>query len=252
MNIKVGDDWYQRFFESEWINLAVQQFPPEYTQAQVDFVLDKCALTPGQAVLDLCCGHGRHSLELARRGCRVVGLDISEPSLALARQSASNEDLVEFVQGDMREIPYTGEFDAVINLYTAFGYLEDQTQDQRVLDAICRALQPGGRFLLDTLNHAWIMRHFEPRDWRELEDGAVMLEEREFDLQTGRSKAVWTFIHPGGQRGELRHSLRLYTLVEFIAMLTLAGLSFTEAWGNFEGEPLGLDTRRMIILAHKK
>lgn len=253
MSIEVDFDWYQKFFGPEWLQLATQQFSPETTSAQVDFIVEKSGVTPGSAVLDLCCGHGRHSLELARRGYRVVGLDLDGPSLDLARESAAAEGLAtEFIQSDMRHIPYRGEFDLVINLFTAFGYLEDQAEDQAVLNAVTVALKPGGRFLLDVVNHAWLIRHFERRDWREMEDGGLLFEERQFDLRTGRNNVVWSFLHPDGSRNEFRHSLRVYTLVEFEGMLAAAGLSFREVWGSFDGDDYGLDASRMIVLTEKR
>ena len=108
MMIKVSSDWYKDYFGQAWLDLATTQFPPERTLAQVDFVVKAAELSSGAAVLDLCCGHGRHSIELAQRGYRVVGLDISEPSLDLARAAAGEAGVeIEFIQGDMRVIPQT-------------------------------------------------------------------------------------------------------------------------------------------------
>jgi SAM-dependent methyltransferase len=149
----------------------------------------------------------------------------------------------------MRHIPYRAEFDLVINMFTAFGYLEDQGEDQRVLEAVSGALKPGGCFLLDTINHAWLMRHFERQGWQQMDDGTLLLEEREYDLWTGRSNVTWTFIHPQGRRHAQSHSLRVYTLAEFAAMLEQAGLTPRQAWGSFEGQAYAIDTHRMIVLA---
>jgi SAM-dependent methyltransferase len=248
----VSADWYQHFFGPEWLDFATQQFPLEYTQSQVDFILDAAGLETGASILDLACGHGRHSIEFARRGYRVAGLDLSEPSLEIARAAADRAGVpIKFIQGDMRHIPYTNEFDLVINLFTAFGYLENEEEDQKVLDAIHRALKPEGCAMIDTINHSWLMRHFEPRGWTTLEDGLILLEEREFDLQSGRNNVTWTLLYPDGRRHELRHSLRVYTLVEFEANLTAAGLALQRVWGSFDGAAYGLDTQRMILLAKR-
>ena len=252
MTIEVSGDWHQHFFGSEWLDLATQQFPLERTQAQVDFIVERSGLEPGAAILDLCCGHGRHSVELARRGYRVVGLDFSAPSLDLAREAAAGAGVaVEFVQGDMRHVPYQDEFDLVINLFTAFGYFESQAEDQKVLQAVASALKPGGKLILDTINHAWLMRNFEPRGWTSLPDGMLMLEEREFDLRTGRNNVIWTMLYPDGRRHVQSHSLRVYTLFELTAMLAAAGLTLRQVWGGFSGEAYGLDTNRMIALSER-
>lgn len=252
MNIEVASDWYHDFFGQDWLHLATQLFPPERTRAQVDFVLQVAELPPGAAVLDLCCGHGRHSVELARRGYRVTGLDLSMPSLALARAAAAEASVqAEFVQGDMRRIPHRAAFDLVINLFTAFGYLEDEAEDQQVLHSIAQALKPGGRLVLDTINHAWLMRHLEPRGWSQLDDGTILLEEHEFDLERGRNNVTWTFLYPDGRRHVQSHSLRVYTLAELALMLRAARLALRQVWGGFQGQPFTLDSRRMILLAEQ-
>ncbi len=248
----IDPQWYTTFFGDEWLRSIALHIPAERTAHEVDFAVKVLALEPGARVLDLACGHGRHSLELARRGYRVTGLDLSEPSLAIARETASQAGLdVEFIHGDMREIPFTGEFDAVINLFTAFGYLESEAEDQRVLDSVARALKPGGGFLIDTINALWLFRHFEPHGWQELEDGTLLLEDRRYNPLTGRNEVTWQLIHPDGTRHQQAHSLRLYTLVELAAMLRRAGLRVEATWGDFEGTEYGMDTRRMIVLARK-
>ncbi len=97
-------------------------------------MIDKLELEPGARVLDLACGHGRISLELARRGFHVTGLDLRPRSLELARVAAEGEGLeVEWIRADMREIPPGRRFDAVVNVFTAFGYFDDEPENQRVL-----------------------------------------------------------------------------------------------------------------------
>lgn len=105
MTIDVSSDWCHQFFGVEWLDLATYQWSQERTQDQVKFIVEVADLAPGAVILDLCCGYGRHSVELARRGYRVVGVDISEPSLDLARTAAADAGVrVEFIQGDMRHV----------------------------------------------------------------------------------------------------------------------------------------------------
>jgi SAM-dependent methyltransferase len=139
--------------------------------------------------------------------------------------AASADVAVEFIQGDMRHIPYQDKFGLVINLFTAFGYFESQAEDQKVLQAVANALKPGGKFIIDTINHAWLMRHFEPRGWTSLPDGMLLLEHREYDLCTGRNNVTWTMLYPDGRRHVQSHSLRVYTLVGLTAMLASAGMT---------------------------
>ena len=249
----VQADWYEDFFGEEYLHLARSGSPDELTAAQVDFVVDALELTAESRVLDLACGHGRHSLELARRGYQVAGLDLSAPSLAVARDAAAQERLdIAFNECDMREIPYEDEFDAVVNLFTAFGYFESDADDRRVLQGVARALRPRGGFLVDTIHPPWLYRHFEPHGWSELDDGTVFLEDRSLDLRRGRIDARWVSMRPDGARSELWSSVRLYTLADLATMLADAGLEVERAFGGFDGSELGIDSRRMIVLARKR
>src|SRR5919201_2060858 len=132
----------------------------------------------------------------------------------------------------MRELPWTGEFDAAINMFGSFGYLETEAEDQRALDAIAGALRPGGRFLLEMVHVFGIIRQFRPRTWDDIPEGELLLEDREFDLLSGRTNVSWTFVATDGSRRELRHSVRLYTPAEYVRMLSSAGLAVEQAWGD--------------------
>lgn len=248
--MRVDPRWYEGFFGEDWLSVAV--YDAERTAREVDFLVEQLELSPGSTVLDLACGHGRHSVELARRGCRVTGLDFSAPSLALARRLASEADVeVEWREADMRELDAEGRFDAVVNLFTAFGYFEQESDDARVLARVACALRPGGHFLLDTVNPPALFGRFQPLSWEELADGTLFAEERGYDIRRGRSTARWRFVRPGGERRELRHSLRLYTYPELARLLTTAGLEVDGDWGAFDGSELTRETWRMIVRARR-
>ena len=120
--------------------------------SEVEAALKLLGLKPKGRVLDLCCGPGRHSLELARRGFAVVGVDNTAGYIAEAKKRAKSEKLkVEFVKGDMRCFRRLGAFDAVINMFTAFGYFKNPRDDRRVLENIHRSLKPGGKLLMEML-----------------------------------------------------------------------------------------------------
>jgi len=252
--------WYETLFRRDYYDYFFVGgprgiFPPEQyaklTDAQVDFVVRVLELADGARVLDLCCGHGRHAVRLAQRGYRVTGLDISAYHLRLAA-SAAREAGVEaaWVHGDMREIPRAaGRFDAVINMFTAFGYFDDEEENQRVLDGVARSLRKGGRFLIDTLNHDYLMRVFRERDWQSRPDGSLTLERRRYDVRTGRIANEWTYVAADGKRRQHRFSHRVYTYLELVEMLSKAGLGVVRSWGNFDGSELTMESPRMIVLA---
>jgi ubiquinone/menaquinone biosynthesis C-methylase UbiE len=251
--VNADPNWFDGFFEHEWLDEIALHLPEEGASGQVDFVVEQLGLTPGARVLDVACGHGRHSLELARRGFRVTGVDLSSRSLELAREAAERESLdVEFVRRDARELDFDAEFDAAINLYSSvIGYFQDDADNQEVLNRVARALVPGGRFLIDTVNGFALGRRYQDTMWNDLESGGVMLHRGSFDLLTGRNEVVWTFVRQDGGRSELRHSLRVYAPHELARMLETAGFTVVGSWGGFDGKELAFDTWRLILRGDK-
>jgi SAM-dependent methyltransferase len=243
--------WYEAFFGNDYIDVYGHQFTAELAAKEVAFVRKALALEAGDAILDLCCGQGRHSVLLAREGLKVTGQDLSEEYLAIAQKSAGADGVaLDTVHGDMRVIPFTAHFDAVINMFSAFGYLESEEEDAKVLAAVAQALKPGGRLLMDLINREWVTSNYVANDWHSGGDGTLYLEHRDVDLVESRNHVTFTAIAPDGSRREIvGHHFRLYTLTEIVRMLTTAGLTFVQAYGGFDGEPYGLTTRRMIIVA---
>src|SRR5947209_6031879 len=155
-------------------------FPPEWTERQIEGILTLLALPAGSTILDLCCGHGRHAVPLARRGYHVTGQDLSETFLRRAREAADAQHVqVRWVHGDMRRIPFENEFDAAINIFTAFGYLESEDEDQEVLVQVQvhKALKPGGLFVLEIIHRDGLVRRYEPFGVQRHDDGLIVIKE---------------------------------------------------------------------------
>lgn len=244
--------WVPVFLEPFPRGMIQLQTPEEVTRDQVDFLVERLELTPGMHVLDLACGHGLHAVELARRGFQVTGLDLSEPALAHARGAAKEAGVeVDWVQADMRAVPFSDRFDAVVNLFTAFGYFEDEAEDEGVLREVAKALKPGGLFLVDTVNLLWLAQSFVPASVRELDDGSVLVENREYDVLSGRTSSRILLVESDGQRVEYAYNVRIYSYTELAAMLRRTGLAPEQAWGDWTGVELGFEGRRMIVRARK-
>lgn len=248
-----GGNWWESFFDDNWKRLGFDSIAKDETAKETEFLTKALGLQPDNKVLDLACGVGRHSLELARRGFRhVTGLDFTQAYVKKAILEAGEENLkVDFVQGDMKDLPFADEsFDAVYNYYTSFGYFDDERDNEKVIKEVSRVLKPGGRFLLDVVHRDWIVRNFQTRGWSE-HAGEYLLEERELDLQSSRNNCTWTyFTKEGTTRHELR--LRMYSLHELRAMFTRSGLELKEAWGTLDMEPLTLNHSRQKLLAIRK
>jgi SAM-dependent methyltransferase len=245
--------WYQSFFGQDYLDVYGYQFTPERAEQEVEFAVRALELRPGELVLDLCSGQGRHAVPLAARGMLVTALDMSAEYLELASAAARQAGvLLETVHADMRQIPFAGRFDAVVNMFSSFGYLESEAEDAKVLNAILRALKPGGRVLLDLLNRDWVVANYETEDSHAGAGGTLYLEHRRLDLETSRNHVSFTVVSPDGGRREVGgHHIRLYTLREMRAALDTAGLAYEAVYGGFAGETYGIDTRRMIIVARR-
>jgi SAM-dependent methyltransferase len=207
-------------------------------------------LEPGSEVLDLCCGIGRHSIEFARHGLNVTGVDITKPYLEIAAESAKKEGLdIQFVHSDMREFRLPGAFDLVANLCTSFGYFDDINDDLKVLRNIHESLKPQGKFVIEILGKEVIASTFRK------------VEELEFDgykvLATSRILNDWNSLEckrritKDGVETEITAYHRLYSATELRQHLKDAGFKDIKVYGSFAGAPYDNDAKSMIIIAEK-
>ena len=249
-----GSAWYVDFFRSDYLNVYGHMFTEERAEKESAFVARTLDLKPGASVLDLCCGQGRHSVQLAKRGFKVTGLDLNAEYLDLASKAAEAAKVkIETVAGDMREIPFENKFDAIVNMYSSFGYLESEAEDLKVLESAVKALKAGGRLLLDMLNREWAIDNYIQNDWHTGADGTLYVERRDLDLATSRMHVHFIVVDSeGGRRESIGHIIRLYTLTEMTRLLERVGMRVTAVFGGFEGEDYGIVTRRMIIVAKKR
>jgi SAM-dependent methyltransferase len=160
---EIPQDWYATAFDG----LSAEMAWTERTGSEIDRALTMLRPQGGERILDLACGTGRHSLELVRRGFSVVGVEISQELVEIARREAEEQGLVaEFVQGDLRQLDYEGEFDIVLNLNDgAVGYFESDEENHRTFEVIARALRPGGRNLIQVPNVLYARAHLPQRSW---------------------------------------------------------------------------------------
>lgn len=200
------------------------------------------------SVLDLACGHGNLANRLAARGCRVTGLDSSVVFLDRARADAAAAGVsVEYVAGDMRQIPWTGRFDRVVNWSTAFGYFDD-TANRAVLEGIARALRPGGRLAMDLDNLTAYLASYRPsRVVAARGDSDMLVDRYRLDALTGRLEAERTVVRDGRAR-RTAFVKRLFGFPELRDWLLAAGFAPVSGHGE-DGRPLTADHRRMIAVA---
>ncbi|MBI2850037.1 MAG: methyltransferase domain-containing protein [Chloroflexi bacterium] len=218
---------------------------------EVDQLIKLANLPAGAHVLDLCCGVGRHSLELARRGFRVTGVDRTSEYLAQARELAKTEGLdIELIHQDMREFCRPEGFDAAINLFTSFGYFQDEGENRKVAENLFRSLKSGGVLIMDMSGKEVIARNFRERDWSERDD-AFHLEENRVLSDWERIESRW-IVFRDNKRYEGGNNVRLYAGSELRALLTGCGFAPVNIYGSFEGMPYDQTARRLVAVARKE
>ena len=244
-------DWYEQ--DSFWEAFSPHLFNQtrlDATQEEVDHLIKLAEIQPGMAVLDLPCGIGRHSCELTRRGFQVTAVDCTQAYLCTARQLAAEGDLqIEFVQEDMRSFRRAEEFDVILNLFTSFGYFEDQNDDRLVLQNFYQSLKPGGVLVMEMMGKEILARIYKHDSWEEV-DGALYLQQRHISDGWGWIENRWILIKDG-ERREFTLGHRLYSAVELSTLIQQAGFSQTSVYGSLEGIPYNQDARCLVVVARK-
>ena len=247
-----GRLWWEDLFNDDYLRTC-EKLSDEQIAREVDFVEDSLGIERGGAVLDLACGTGRHTIELARRGYEVVGFDLSLAMLARAGEDAQeHEAKVNFVQGDMREMAFDEQFDGVFCWNTSFGFFEEE-KNALVIDRIHRSLRAGGLFLLDVINRDFLIAQSPSLAWFE-GDGCVCMDEMSVDFITSRMKIKRTMMLDDGRSREIEYSMRVYSLHELGKVLHDHGFKVCEVSGRVAtpGVFFGNESPRTIILAEKR
>ncbi|HVB11270.1 MAG TPA: methyltransferase domain-containing protein [Bacillota bacterium] len=222
-----------------------------HTQAQADFAAHACGLRPGQRVLDVCCGPGRHAVALALRGLSVTGVDRDPHLLEVARERARSRGVgVHWVRGDVRHLPRLGVFHAAICLFASWGYAADPAHDELILAGVARRLRPGGHFLVDVPNLLWLLAHPSGEELS-VAGGVAVREIRRFDPASRQLSARWQVRQPGRPPWQIQAHCRVYGLEDLEWMLARAGLVLEAAYGEFDGTPLTAQRPRCLALARR-
>lgn len=244
-------EWYED--ESFWKATYPFLFSDARFEAagtHLESILNLVGMDSG-AVLDLCCGPGRFSIPLARRGFRVTAVDRSPFLLGKGRATAAHGDLdVEWVEKDMREFERSAAFDLVLNLNTSFGYFDSKDEDVRVLRKIFASLKPGGRLVMDLMGKEKLARIFQPTVSEKLGDGTLLVQRHEIFDEWTRIRNEWIIIKGQEVRTfEFHHTI--YSGQELKDRLLAAGFGDVRLCGSFEGEEYGRESDRFVAVARK-
>lgn len=252
-------EWWRKLFNALYVKTdgdVVENV--ENTRREVDFILTAAAVQPHSHILDLCCGQGRHCIELARRGFRnVTGVDRSRYLVRLAKKRAQSEGLqVVFKEGDARN-PRLNEssFDCVAIMGNSFGYFSNKQDDEKVLTAVGKILRPSGQLVLDITDGAYMADHFERRSWEWIDEHQFVCRERSLSADRDRLISREVIVHDElGVIADQFYAERLYTRESIAKLLEKTGFRNVRHHGLTESlserdQDLGMMARRLLLSA---
>lgn len=252
-------EWWRKLFNALYVKTdgdVVENV--ENTRREVDFIVAGAAINPSSQILDLCCGQGRHCLELARRGYKnVTGVDRSRYLIRLAKKRAQNEGLqVVFKEGDARNprLP-EGSFDCVAIMGNSFGYFSNKQDDERVLSTVGKILRPSGQVVLDITDGAYMADHFDRRSWEWIDEHHFVCRERSLSADRERLISREVIVHDEmGVIADQFYAERLYTRDGITKLLEKCGFRNVRHHGNAEAlsdrdQDLGMMARRLLLSA---
>jgi SAM-dependent methyltransferase len=249
MTREIRDDWHENFFGGLWLDVQRNSFSPEENAEIADAIADILQLDPGSRVLDVPCGDGRLSVELAAAGLAMTGVEREPRMLDRARAVAAERGVrVEWLEQDMWHLDAGKDFAAAICPWTSLGY-GTRDQDREFLAAIGRSLEPGGLFLLETHVYETLLHDFEERVFRWAGD-VLVGEERDFDVEEGQLLTEWT-LSRSGEIERHRSRMQLYTVRELDRMLGAAGMKTVASWGSWDLDAFHVGAPILIQLAQK-
>jgi 2-polyprenyl-3-methyl-5-hydroxy-6-metoxy-1,4-benzoquinol methylase len=244
------NNWWETFFTDLILDFQRQLSADKDTSNEVDFIVRTLELLPKARVLDVPCGHGRHSIELAMRGYGVTGVDITDSCIKDTQTTAAQRQLeINLERRDMRDLPWKDEFDGAFCFWGSFGYFDDRG-NLNFLDAVFRTLRPGARFLLDThIAETLFPTLFQERSWTRVGD-ILVLEERHYDYLHGITNTSFTLIQ-NGHLEKKSSSIRLYTYRELCQMLERVGFHIDSTYGTVAGKMFKLGSPRLYLVSKK-
>jgi ubiquinone/menaquinone biosynthesis C-methylase UbiE len=241
--------WYKRWFSEERYLDVYSHRDEKEAGDVIDLFRRTTQLPESSVILDLACGSGRHAFELAGRGYSVIAADLSAMLLNHAQRDApASIPAPAFIRADMRSLPFRSAFDAVVQLFTAFGYFANNEQDAEVLRQVWNVLEPRGWYLLDFLNSHEVRRTLIPLSEQAMDGGFIRQERR---IYGNRVEKLIT-VHLSGETRSFTESVRLYTPDELTGMLEKNGFSIEHCFGSYDGAVFEVSSPRCILFSRKR
>jgi SAM-dependent methyltransferase len=239
-------EWFAEWFDSPYYHTLYKNRDEAEAKRVIDHLLTALQLAPGARVLDLACGKGRHSKYLAEKGFDVTGLDISSASIDYARHYEHNR--LHFYQHDMR-LPFrVNYYDAILNMFTSFGYFDTEADHLKTLINVSKGLKPGGLCLIDFFNAVWVKNSLVRKDEKTVDNIHFILK------KSIRKQHVYKTIEftTGQRHFVFRERVRLFVLADFERLMAAAGLKMIRVFGGYDlAEYDEKSSKRLILIAQK-
>ncbi len=251
--------WYEALFENYGKKYDAEVFA-QGTSGECDFFEKELGYNKALKIIDIGCGTGRHSIELAKRGYTVTGVDLSESMLRRAREKAAELNLaVDFRQHDARALPFEREFDAGIMICEGgFSLMETDEMNFAILENATKAIKGGGKFIFTTLNALFPLFHSTEKFYAEqAKEGMSQCKDTSFDLMTFRDHNMTIFEDDLNRRRELKTNERFYAPSEITWLLKSLGYESIGIFGSKLGafsrsDALTKEDFEMLVVAQKK
>lgn len=246
-------EWFEE--ENFWLNYGPVMFDSQHwaeARGIAEAVQKLAELKEGNSILDVCCGPGRISVELALLGLKVTGVDITQPFLDAAKETADDEDVqLTLINQDMRTFTCQEKFDCAVNVYNSFGYCDKIEDDIKILKSVHGALKDEGTFILECISRESAIKYFTPGEWFE-RAGKTVLTEFTIEGAWEGLRSRWILIGKDGTKIDHTFIQRLYSAAELRDILVKeCGFKSAEVYGGFNGEAYDQNLSTMVIVARK-
>jgi 2-polyprenyl-3-methyl-5-hydroxy-6-metoxy-1,4-benzoquinol methylase len=242
-------EWFKEWFASEeYLNVYKHRDTGD-AKSIISLILKNVSIPNKAKILDAACGAGRHAIALAQKGYKVTAFDLSEPLINKAKTLSNELNLnINFFNADLRTVDFKERFSLILNLFTSFGYFENDEENFRFLTESKKWLLPKGYFILDYLNMNYIIENHVPQSVKAMENKKV-IENRRFNKGRIEKEII---IHNGSKVETYNESVKLYSFNQIAEAAQNAGLTINKIFGDYKGNEFDEELSERLIIIFKK
>ena len=239
-------NWFSNWFNSPYYHTLYKNRDKKEAQFFIDNLIQYLQIPQGSKLIDIACGKGRHAIYFNKEGMNVVGVDLSSNSISYAKEHENST--LQFSVHDMREIYQENYFDIATNLFTSFGYFENNTDEQEAINAIASNLKIGGILIIDFMNVKKVITNLLSSEQKTI-DGIVFNINRKVEERRIIKDIAIT---DGTEKQQFQEKVKALTLADFSNFISKAGLKIIDIFGNYKLDDFNATTSDRLILICKK